>query len=101
MIEAMTTVLTAAAEREPVRVTALSPPAPDPAAVGRVREMLAGAQAPLVFAGGGCRLAADAVRRLAEELDAPVVTSFNGKGVLAPGHPLHAGSSCEEPSCEG
>ena len=31
-------------------------------------------------------------------LDAPVITSFNGKGVLPPGHALHAGSSCEEPS---
>ena len=98
MIEAMTTVLTAVAEREPVHVTRLSRPAADPAAIGRVRELLAGAQAPLVFAGGGCLLAADSVRRLAEELDAPVVTSFNGKGVLEPGHPLHAGSSCEEPS---
>jgi acetolactate synthase I/II/III large subunit len=101
MIEAMTTVLTASAEREPARVTPLSRPAPEPAALARVRELLAGAQAPLVFAGGGCRLAADAVRRLAEELDAPVVTSFNGKGVLAPGHPLHAGSSCEESAVRG
>ena len=50
-------------------------------------------QAPLVFAGGGGRLAADRVVALAEALDAPVVTSFNGKGVLPPGHPLHAGSS--------
>jgi acetolactate synthase-1/2/3 large subunit len=38
---------------------------------------------------------------LAEALDAPVVTSYNGKGVLPPGHPLHAGSSCEEPSVQG
>jgi len=101
MIEALTTVLTDSGEREPVHVTALSPPAPDPAAVERVRALLDGAQAPLVFAGGGSRLAADAVRRLAEALDAPVVTSYNGKGVLAPGHPLHAGSSCEEPSVRG
>ncbi|MDX6546781.1 MAG: 5-guanidino-2-oxopentanoate decarboxylase [Gaiellales bacterium] len=101
MIEAMTTVLTAPAEREQVRVTPLSPPAPDPAAVARVRELLDGAQAPIVFAGGGCRLAAEQVRELAELLDAPVVTSFNGKGVLPPGHPLHAGSSCEEPSVQG
>jgi acetolactate synthase I/II/III large subunit len=98
MIEAMTTVLTASGEAPPPRVTPLAPPAPDPAAVGRVRELLAGAQAPLVFAGGGARLHADSVAALAEALDAPVVTSFNGKGVLPPGHPLHAGSSCEEPS---
>ena len=42
---------------------ALSPPAPDPAAVGRVRELLDGAQAPLVFAGGGARLHAAPRRR--------------------------------------
>ena len=76
----------------------LAPPAPDPAAVARVRSLLDGARAPLVFAGGGCRLAADRVVALAEALDAPVVTSFNGKGVMPPGHPLHAGSSEEEPS---
>ena len=35
---------------------------------------------------------------LAEALDAPVVTSFNGKGILPPGHPLHAGSYLEEPA---
>jgi acetolactate synthase-1/2/3 large subunit len=98
MIEAMTTVLTAPAERIEPRVTPLSAPAPDPAAVARVRRLLAGAQAPLVYAGGGSRLAAERVVALAEALDAPVVTSFNGKGVLPPGHPLHAGSSCEEPS---
>jgi acetolactate synthase-1/2/3 large subunit len=51
-----------------------------------------------MFAGGGSRLAADRVVALAEALDAPVVTSFNGKGVMPPGHPLHAGSSCEEPA---
>ena len=98
MIEALTTVLTAPAEVPSPRVTPLAAPAPDPAAVARVRDMLAGASAPLVFAGGGARLAADSVVALAEELDAPVVTSFNGKGVMPPGHPLHAGSSCEEPS---
>jgi acetolactate synthase I/II/III large subunit len=98
MIEAMTTVLTAPAEQVAPRVTAIAPPAPDPAAVERVRDMIAGATAPLVFAGGGSRLAAERVVALAEALDAPVVTSFNGKGVMPPGHPLHAGSSCEEPS---
>jgi acetolactate synthase-1/2/3 large subunit len=98
MIEAMTTVLTAPADRIEPRVTPIAPPAPDPAAVGRVREMLSGASAPMVFAGGGSRLAADRVVAVAEALDAPVVTSFNGKGVMPPGHPLHAGSSLEEPS---
>ena len=93
MIEAMTDGADAPADGRRVAVTRLAPPAPDPAAVGRVRALLDGAQAPLVFAGGGSRLAADRVAELAEALDAPVVTSFNGKGVLPPGHALHAGSS--------
>jgi acetolactate synthase-1/2/3 large subunit len=66
--------------------------------VGRVAELVAAAQAPLVFAGGGCRGSADRVVALAEALDAPVVTSFNGKGVIPADHPLHAGSSEEEPA---
>ena len=98
MIEAMTGLLREPADATPVRVTPVAPPAPDPAAIARVRALLDGVRAPLVFAGGGCRLAADRVRALAEALDAPVVTSFNGKGVLPPDHPLHAGASEEEPS---
>ena len=55
-------------------------------------------QAPMMWAGGGARRAADGVRALAEALDAPVITTYNGKGALPTGHPLHAGSSVEEPS---
>jgi len=97
MIEVMTDLLKQPADGAVGRVTPLAAPAPDPAAVSRVRSLLDGARAPLVFAGGGSRLAADRVVALAEALDAPVVTSFNGKGVVPPGHPLHAGSSEEEP----
>src|SRR5256885_4333475 len=52
MIEALTTVLTAPAEQVAPRVTPLAPPAPDPAAIARVRDMLAGAPAPPLFPGG-------------------------------------------------
>ena len=38
--------------------------------------------------GGGTRRCADAVRALAEKLDAPVVATVNARGVLAPAHPL-------------
>ncbi len=98
MIEAYIDVLTAPVESAAVRVTPVSAPAPDPAAVDRVRTLLQGARAPLIFAGGGCRLAAERVTALAEALDAPVLTSYNGKGVMPAGHPLHAGSSIEEPA---
>jgi thiamine pyrophosphate-dependent acetolactate synthase large subunit-like protein len=98
MIEAMTEVLGAPAGDDSITVTPLALPAPDPAAVARVAELTTESRAPLVFAGGGCRGASAQVVALAEALDAPVVTSFNGKGVVPPSHPLHAGCSEEEAS---
>jgi thiamine pyrophosphate-dependent acetolactate synthase large subunit-like protein len=98
MVEAYTDVLASPGDGAELRATPVSPPAPDPAVVHRVAELLAGSRAPMIFAGGGSRIAAERVVALAERLDAPVVTSFNGKGTLPGGHPLHAGSSCEEAS---
>ena len=56
---------------------------------GGVVELLAQAERPLVWAGGGAT-AADAgelVRELAERLGAPVLTSYGGRGLLPPDHP--------------
>ncbi|HEY5881189.1 MAG TPA: thiamine pyrophosphate-dependent enzyme, partial [Nakamurella sp.] len=44
-------------------------------------------------AGGGARRAAAEIRSRAECLGAPVITTSNGKGVLAEGHPLAIGAS--------
>ncbi len=68
-------------------------PAPDPDAVRRATELLAGAQRPLVVAGGGAVDAAVEVTALAEALGAPVATTVNGKGVVAEDHPLSVGAS--------
>jgi acetolactate synthase-1/2/3 large subunit len=97
-IEVATDVMAAPAPDGSPPVARISLPAPDPAALARVREMLEAADAPLVWAGGGARRAASEVQALAEALDAPVITTYNGKGTLPTGHPLHAGSSVEEPS---
>ena len=97
-IEVATDVMAAAVEPAPPRVTRVALPAPDPEAVARVRALIDAAAAPLIWAGGGTRRAAADVQRLAELLDAPVLTTYNGKGALPTGHPLHAGSSIEEPS---
>lgn len=43
---------------------------------------------PLVLAGGGAVRAAAAIRVLAERLDAPVLMTTNGRGVLSGDHPL-------------
>jgi acetolactate synthase I/II/III large subunit len=97
-IEVATDVMAAAVEPAPPRVTRVALPAPDPGAVARARALLDAAGAPLIWAGGGTRRAAADVQRLAELLDAPVLTTYNGKGALPTGHALHAGSSIEEPS---
>jgi acetolactate synthase I/II/III large subunit len=61
------------------------PPAPE--AVAAAAALVATARQPVILAGGGAKLADTALRALAGHLDAPVVTTVNGRGLLA-GHPL-------------
>lgn len=69
-------------------------PAPvDPAAVAEAAGLLSAAADPVILAGGGSRRAGDALRRVAERLGAPVVTTANAKGVLDEHHPLSLGSN--------
>lgn len=49
--------------------------------------LAADADRPLILAGGGAKRAESALRDLAELIDAPVVTTANGRGLLY-GHPL-------------
>ncbi|MGO9930245.1 MAG: 5-guanidino-2-oxopentanoate decarboxylase [Steroidobacteraceae bacterium] len=49
---------------------------------------LARARAPLILAGGGALRAAGPLTALAERLNAPVVMTINGRGLLPPAHPL-------------
>lgn len=48
---------------------------------------------PLLIVGGGATRASEEVRQVAEHLQAPVVTTVNGKGVLPESHPLSLGAS--------
>src|SRR5215470_6954614 len=72
-------------------------PAPDPDAVERAARLLGAARRPVVFAGGGVVAAGatDALVRVAEMLQAPVLVSSNGKGAISDRHylaePLAAG----------
>ncbi len=50
--------------------------------------LLREAKRPLLLAGGGARRAGDAVTAIAERLDAPVVMTVNGRGLLPLGHAL-------------
>ncbi|AMW82895.1 5-guanidino-2-oxopentanoate decarboxylase [Pseudomonas yamanorum] len=59
---------------------------------------LAVAKRPMMIAGGGALLAADALQRLSTQLAAPFFSSVAGKGLLPVAHPLNAGSTlCVEP----
>ena len=65
-----------------------APIAPDAAAVEEAAKLLASARNPLIVAGGGARHAGEALREVAEHLQAPVVTHRMGRGVLDDSHPL-------------
>lgn len=66
---------------------------PDPADVAAVARVLGSAKRPVIVAGGGAALsqAGDALRGLAERLQAPVATTISGKGVFPDAHPLAIG----------
>lgn len=68
-------------------------PRPSSADVGAAAELLAGAERPIIFAGGGAILAdaTEAITQLAERLDCPVVTTLSGQGAISKYHPLYGG----------
>lgn len=66
--------------------------APDPAAVAAAARLLAGARAPMIMTGSGAQHASEAVRAVAEELDAPVAAFRGGRGVVAEDQPLGVSS---------
>ena len=80
-------------------VELLEPEAPRPTAAGKEQieaaaTALAGASNPLIWAGGGVISAqgTEALTKLAEFLQAPVVTTAEGKGAISDHHPLALGA---------
>ncbi len=67
------------------------PVGPDPAALARATELVAGARRPVLIVGHGARGAREEVVALAEQLGAPVLTTFKAKGLVPDTHPLGAG----------
>lgn len=67
---------------------------PEPADLRRAAELLAHAEYPLIWAGGGTREAdsSDELRELAHALNAPVITTPEGKGALSEDDPLYLGT---------
>lgn len=62
-------------------------PAPGERALAEARPLVSATKRPLILAGGGARRAEAELRALAENLDAPVVTTANGRGLMH-GHGL-------------
>lgn len=65
----------------------------DPARIAQAAKLLAGAEHPLIVAGGGVHLSAahEALARLQESASLPVATTSMGKGTVAETHPLSLG----------
>jgi thiamine pyrophosphate-dependent acetolactate synthase large subunit-like protein len=71
-----------------ISTTEISPPR---AELDEAIEMIKGAKLVSIIAGHGARFFKDKVVKLAETLEAPVITTFKGKGVVADNHPLACG----------
>ena len=75
-----------------------TPSSPGVSVLAEAAHLLATLPDPVIWAGGGV-LRSGAwreVAELAELLDAPVATTYMGKGTIADDHPLAAGSGCDE-----
>jgi 5-guanidino-2-oxopentanoate decarboxylase len=68
-------------------------PQPHPDAIDAASRCLAAAARPMIVAGGGARMAGEELRRLVETLDAFLVTTAAGKGLLPESHPANLGAS--------
>ncbi len=86
--------------RAPSFQSSASEPGPqvDPASIREAAELLDAAGSVAVVAGGGARHAQLEVTALAERLQAPVLTTANGKGVLDEDHRLSLGPSLRLPA---
>jgi acetolactate synthase I/II/III large subunit len=72
-----------------------APPMPD---MDEAARLLAHARRPVVWAGGGVLRSGawDELAELARRLDAPVATTYMGKGAFPEDDPLSAGCACDE-----
>ena len=73
-------------------------PRGDPAGIREAARLLAESSAPLVWAGGGVISSGATAElvRLAETIEAPVLTTYMGKGAMPEDHPLSLGNWCRE-----
>jgi thiamine pyrophosphate-dependent acetolactate synthase large subunit-like protein/nitrite reductase/ring-hydroxylating ferredoxin subunit len=67
---------------------AIAPPEAD---IRAAAELLAAAERPVIIVGHGARDHRDEVIELAEQIDAPIITTFKAKGLVSDTHPLGCG----------
>ena len=98
LVEISSDALESRSEAESLPPVRREPRYPDPDTLRRAASILAGAQRPVIWAGAGVAGAdgADALVSLAELLQAPVLTSQKGQGVIPADHPLHVGNWARE-----
>jgi thiamine pyrophosphate-dependent acetolactate synthase large subunit-like protein/nitrite reductase/ring-hydroxylating ferredoxin subunit len=65
--------------------------APPEAELARAVALLAGAERPVIICGNGARPFRDEILTFAERIDAPLITTFKGKGIVPDDHPLGCG----------
>lgn len=66
----------------------IAPPEPS---FSKAVEMLREAKRPVIIVGHGARFHREIIIELAEQIQAPVITTFKGKGLIADDHPLACG----------
>lgn len=91
--QGMTIETDALAAYDPAEDDALLPPPVDEQTCDKLLELLAAAQRPVIYAGGGVRLSGgyEVFRRVAEQLGVPVVTYWNAIDLMESDHPLYCG----------
>ena len=70
------------------RVAGAAPVVPDAGAVEDAARLMASAEHPVIVVGSGALHAQDALREVAETLQAPVISHRTGRGILDDRHPL-------------
>jgi acetolactate synthase-1/2/3 large subunit len=89
-IELPINVMLASADHLPVpsKPARLQRPVADESQLKIAADLLNRAQRPVILAGGGAKGAATVLQALAETIDAPVIMTTNGRGILPKDHPL-------------
>ncbi|MCY3993317.1 MAG: thiamine pyrophosphate-binding protein [Caldilineaceae bacterium] len=75
-------------------------PTVDADTIGEAARLMGKARNPLIFVGGGAMDAGEEVRALAEALQAPVIASGRGRGILSSRHPFSHTFAAGEPLWE-